>query len=149
MLEQTSKTIMIKHLTILSLTLLFLIPRYTSAQKFEKSKKVESPIELDDYTAIIYGLFIQRLGFTSGGFPQEIRVLNIVKNKIYTFNVKKTMSSSRENVFCYYIKPSIYKIISYSWTKSKWHGGEIHEEPIFKNIETSCKDYNKKWKPKF
>lgn len=114
-----------------------------NGQKIESLKKADSSKELNDSTSIIYGLFIQRLGFTSGGFPQDIRLQNIITDKIYTFNVKGTMKSGKENPFCYYIKPGMYKVLSYFWTKSKWYGGEMHEERIFKNIDTSTKDYTK------
>lgn len=117
-----------------------------SGQKIESLNKADSPKELNDSTSIIYGLFIQRLGFTSGGFPQEIRLQNIITDKIYTFNVKGTMKSGKENPFCYYLKPGMYKLFSYFWTKSKWYGGEMHEERIFKNIDTSTKDYIKRVK---
>ncbi len=59
-----------------------------NGQKIESLKKADSSKELNDSTSIIYGLFIQRLGFTSGGFPQDIRLQNIITDKIYTFNVK-------------------------------------------------------------
>lgn len=133
---------MLKFLSILSL-LIVGVTTNISGQKIESLKKADSSKVLNDSTSIIYGLFIQRLGFTSGGFPQEIRLHNIVTDKIYTFNVKGTFKSGKENPFCYYIKPGMYKVFSYFWTKSKWYGGEMHEERIFKNVDTSTKDYTK------
>lgn len=87
--------------------------------------------------SVIYGLFIQRLAFSGGGFPQEIRIVNIDTKDIYSFNVKSTMGASKKNKFCYFIKPGTYKILHYYWTKSKWYGGETHIEPIYKNIDSS------------
>lgn len=136
------KNTMMKYLFILSF-LIIGVTTNVSAQKIESLKKADSSKELNDSTSIIYGLFIQRLGFTSGGFPQEIRFHDVVTDKMYTFNVKGTMKSGKENPFCYYIKPGMYKVFSYFWTKSKWYGGEMHEERIFKNIDTSTKDYTK------
>lgn len=33
--------------------------------------------------AIIYGNFIQRLGFSSGGFPQDIRLINTETKEVF------------------------------------------------------------------
>lgn len=136
---------MIKYLFIFSI-LIAGITTNANSQKIQSLKKADSSKELNDSTSIIYGLFIQRLGFTSGGFPQEIRLQDIVTKKLYSFNVKGTMKSSKENPFCYYIKPGMYKVFSYFWVKSKWYGGEMHEESIFKNVDTSAKDYIKEVK---
>ncbi len=136
------KNTMIKYLFTVLLLIVGLCPN-ANGQAYKSLEKAKSSKELNDSTSIIYGLFIQRLGFTSGGFPQEIRLQNIVTQTVYTFNVKATMKSSKENTFCYYIKPGMYKILSYYWTQSKWYGGVMHEESIFKDIDTSTKDYQK------
>lgn len=112
-------------------------------QKIESLKKAKSSTELSNTNSIIYGLFIQRLGFSSGGFPQYIRLLNIATNEVYSFNVKPTMKTGKEIPFCYYIKPGEYRILNYFWTQSKWYGGLIHQEPIYKNIDTSTNDFAK------
>jgi len=87
--------------------------------------------------AIIYGNFIQRLGFSSGGFPQDIRLINIDTKEILAFRVKPTFKSAKENTFFYFIKPGKYAILNYWWTQSKWYGGKMFTEPIFKNIDAS------------
>ncbi|WP_137759489.1 hypothetical protein [Pontibacter sp. SGAir0037] len=87
--------------------------------------------------AIIYGNFVQRLGFSSGGFAQDIRIVNVETNEILSFRVKPTFKSAKENTFCFYIKPGTYKILNYWWTQSKWYGGKIFTEYIFKGVESS------------
>ncbi|MFT5386664.1 MAG: hypothetical protein ACI81W_004077 [Saprospiraceae bacterium] len=82
--------------------------------------------------AIIYGNFIQRLGFSSGGFPQDIRLQNVETNQILTLRVKPTFQSKKENIMCFKIPKGEYIIHSYWWTKSKWYGGKVHDEPIYK-----------------
>ena len=46
--------------------------------------------------AIIYGNFIQRLGFSSGGFPQDIKLINLETNEIFSqfLSLKKTFSQN-------------------------------------------------------
>ena len=119
---------------------------HISGQKYEKLNNAGNLSGLSDHKSVIYGLFVQRLGFTSGGFPQEIRLVNVITKKFYTFNVKSTMKSSKKNFFIYYIEPGLYRIVNYYWTKSTWYGGEIHEEMIFKDIDTSNKEFRKKAK---
>jgi hypothetical protein len=87
--------------------------------------------------AVIYGNFIQRLGFSSGGFPQDIRLINIETKEVLAFRVKPTFKSAKENTFCYVIKPGTYAILNYWWTQSKWYGGKMYTEPIFKGIDAT------------
>ncbi len=135
---------MFKYLTLI--VVFFGITLNLNSQEFKSLKKANSSQNLNDSTSIIYGSFVQRLGFTSGGFPQEIRLLNIVTNQVYTFNVKPVMKTSKQNSFCYYLKPGMYKVLSYFWIKSKWYGGEVHEELIYKNVDTFTKEYAKEIK---
>lgn len=86
---------------------------------------------------IICGNFIQRLNFKSGGFPQDIHILNLDTEKIMSFRVKPTFKSSKENTFMYFIKPGNYVILNYLWTESKWYGGKMFNEPIFKDIDAT------------
>ncbi len=87
--------------------------------------------------AVIYGNFIQRLGFSSGGFSQDIRLLNLNTNEIVALRVKPTFKSAKENPFCYNIDPGEYAIDNYYWTQSKWYGGTMNTEPILKNKDAS------------
>lgn len=79
-------------------------------------------------SAAIYGNFIQRLGFSSGGYAQEIYLRNITTDKIYSMRVKATMKSAKENVFCFHLPPGEYELRQYYWTQSKWYGGMVHLE---------------------
>ncbi|MEC5166218.1 hypothetical protein RCH18_001954 [Flavobacterium sp. PL11] len=86
--------------------------------------------------AVIYGSFIQRLGFSSGGFAQDVRIINMETNEISAFRVKPAYKSAKENTFCYSITPGTYAIYNYWWTQSKWYGAKFFTEPIFKNIDS-------------
>lgn len=131
---------------IIVLSCLFILSGFATAQKIEKLKKAKNNETIAEGKAIMYGLFIQRLGFTSGGFPQEIRILNMETEKIYSFQVKPTMKSSRENIFCYTIPPGRYLLLHYFWTQSKWYGGQMHIEPIYKNIDAGSKEFEIRFK---
>src|SRR6187397_3205362 len=85
--------------------------------------------------AVIYGNFIQRLGFNSGGFAQDIKIFNPETNKMFSLRVKPTFKSAKENTFCFIIKPGNYKIINYMYVESKVYGGKIFNEPVFKTNE--------------
>ena len=107
-------------------------------------KEVLSKDTVESGQGIIYGLFIQRLGFSSGGFPQDIRIVNLATKEIFSFRVKPTFKSAKENIFSFHIPSGDYAIIQYWWTQSKWYGGKMFTEPIFKNyafsdIETKLK----------
>jgi hypothetical protein len=106
-------------------------------QSVESLEKVSKVAKLKNEQAIIYGNFIQRLGFSSGGFPQDIYVKNIETNEFYKFRVKPTYKSRKDNTFCFYIPAGTYIIYSYFWTQSKWYGGTWHGEPILKGIDVT------------
>jgi len=116
-----------------------------NGQTFIQLEKVGSNDKLIENEAIIYGNFIQRLGFSSGGFPQDIRIQNVETKVIYRFRVKPTYKSRKENPFIFHIPPGKYKILVYWWTKSQWYGGKMFTETIFKGIDTSTKNFKKKW----
>lgn len=86
---------------------------------------------------VFYGNFIQRLGFTSGGFPQDIRIANVDTKEVFAFRVKPTFKSAKENSFCFVVDPGRYVIFNYYWTQSKWYGGKMVAEPIFKGIDAT------------
>lgn len=119
------------------ITLFFIfIWGYCNAQQFKKLIEVKSKDSINGNEAIIYGNFVQRLAFLSGGFPQEIRIANIENNEIYSFNVKPAYKSAKENAFIYFIKPGKYVILHYWWTQSKWYGGKFFTEPIFNGLDS-------------
>ncbi|HAT92631.1 MAG TPA: hypothetical protein DCS36_09595, partial [Sphingobacterium sp.] len=41
------------------------------------------------------------------------------------------------NIFIYTIEPGNYAILNYWWTNSKWYGGKMYTEYIFKNTDTT------------
>lgn len=131
--------------SIIPLILFASIFHFGVFQNYYQLDEVEKNDTLRKNNAIIYGDFIQRLGFSSGGFPQEIVILNIETNQLLKFNVKPTFKSRKENPFFYHIPPGSYKIINYLWTQSKWYGGKMYNEPIFKDLDTSGKNYKKKF----
>ena len=125
-------------------TLLILATLTTKGQSIKTLKEVSSNDTVLSGQGIIYGLFIQRLGFSSGGFPQDIRIVNIDTKEIFSFRVKPTFKSAKENIFSFHIPAGNYAITQYLWTQSKWYGGKMFTEPIFKNyafneIETKLK----------
>ncbi|RXQ91027.1 hypothetical protein EO244_13060 [Ancylomarina salipaludis] len=117
-----------------------------NGQELIQLEKVGSKDSLIENQAIIYGNFIQRLGFSSGGFPQDIRIQNIETKEFYKFRVKPTYKSRKENPFIFHIPAGKYRILVYWWTKSQWYGGKMFTEPIFKGIDASTKSYRKKSK---
>jgi hypothetical protein len=106
-------------------------------QKLTHLKPVAGSAFLREGTSVIYGNFIQRLGFSSGGFPQDVRLYNLDTQEYFAMRVKPTFKSAKENRFCYFIKPGRYAIVDYYWTQSKWYGGKMFTEPIYKNLEAS------------
>lgn len=100
-------------------------------------EKVPNGAKIKQGQIIIYGNFIQRLGFSSGGFPQDIIVQNVDTKAYLKFRVKPSYKSRKDNTFCYYINPGTYRIISYLWSQSKWYGGMMYGEPIFKGIDVA------------
>lgn len=120
----------------LSIILIFLaIGTYGQRQK--KLGQVRHRDTIPEGKAIIYGNFIQRLEFSSGGFPQYIRLINVDTKEVSVFRVKKTFKSARENTFIRSIKPGNYAILTYQWTQSKWYGSITYLEPIFKGINST------------
>ncbi|SFN89619.1 hypothetical protein SAMN05421741_11333 [Paenimyroides ummariense] len=129
--------------------LLFIISLFFSVSVYSQSMKSLNNISANDTVpegqAVIYGNFIQRLGFSSGGFSQDIRIINLESNEISTFRVKPIFKTAKENSFCYVIEPGEYAILNYWWTESKWYGGQMFTEPIYKNIDAT-KDFEEKIK---
>jgi len=123
-----------KYLTTL---IFFFLVTFTKAQNLKALKAVSSEDAIPTEQAIIYGNFIQRLGFSSGGFPQDIRLINLDTKEVLAFRVKPAFKSAKENAFIYFINSGNYAILNYCWTQSKWYGGKIFTEPIFKGIDAT------------
>ena len=117
--------------------ILIFLTMFAKGQSFKTLNETGSGDTIPTGQAIIYGNFIQRLGFSSGGFPQDIRIINLDTKEVLTFRVKPTFKSAKENTFIYFIKPGNYAILNYWWTQSKWYGGKIFTEPIFKGVDAT------------
>lgn len=83
---------------------------------------------------LVYGSCIQRLGFSSGGFGQYVRLANLSTGKAVRIEVKPPMRSRAQNAFCYALPPGRYALYKYEFTDSKWYGGEMHEEGLHKAL---------------
>jgi len=118
-------------------TISIFLAMFATGQNFKTLGEVGSGDTISTGQAIIYGNFIQRLGFSSGGFPQDIRIINLDTKEVTTFRVKPTFKSAKENTFIYFIKPGNYAILNYWWAQSKWYGGKMFTEPIFKGTDAT------------
>lgn len=110
---------------------------FAKGQNLKTLEELSSGDTIQTGQAIIYGNFIQRLGFNSGGFPQDIRLINIDTKEVMAFRVKPTFKSAKENTFIYFIEPGNYAVLNYWWTQSKWYGGKMFTEPIFKDLDAT------------
>jgi TonB family protein len=64
---------------------------------------------------IIYGTCLQRLGFSSGGLPQYVQVVNLSTGQVFRLGVKPTLRSRRENRFCYALPAGRYALREYEF----------------------------------
>ncbi len=125
--------------------ILFFSALFVNGQNYKTLNRLSYNSTVKPAQAIIYGDFIQRLGFSSGGYSQEIRIINLETEELYSFTVKPAFKSAKENTFFYFIKPGNYAILHYWWTQSKWYGGKIFTEPIYMSI-ASTSDLDEKIK---
>jgi hypothetical protein len=109
----------------------------SNAQRVRLLKRVVDKESRNYKSAMIYGVFVQRLGFSSGGFAQFVQLYNLDSQKYYRLQVKEPFTSAKENFFCAELPIGKYEIRSYNYVRSKWYGGMIYEEPIFKNFDAS------------
>lgn len=98
--------------------------------KVDKNGKIQYGL------SIIYGTFIQRLAFSSGGFPQHVAIFNADTNETFYLEIKGENSAKKQNDFLFYIKPGFYVILNYGWIKGKLFRTEYHYEPIYKGISS-------------
>ncbi|MES2829767.1 MAG: hypothetical protein V4687_16535 [Bacteroidota bacterium] len=87
--------------------------------------------------SIMYGNFIQRLGFKSGGYVQEMYIVNSITKEVLIFRVKPMFKSAKENTFAYHIKPGTYTVFMYQYVESTWYGAKIFKEPVTKTDGSS------------
>jgi hypothetical protein len=120
----------------LTATALIFITLFSYGQNFKSLDDFKNNDTIPSGKAVFYGNFIQRLGFSSGGFPQDIRLINLDTKEVFSFRVKPAYKSAKENTFFYVIKPGTYSILHYWWIQSKWYGSKFFTEPIFKGIDS-------------
>lgn len=114
------------------ISILLLLSQSLFSQDYKPLERISAHQTIPEGQAIIYGSFIQRLGFSSGGFQQEMQLINIDTEERYTMTVKAAMSSAKETPFLYFIKAGRYAILNYLWIQSKWYGGKVFIEPVVK-----------------
>ena len=65
--------------------------------------------------------------------------MNVETKEVFSFRVKPTFKSAKENDFIYFLAPGKYIILNYWWTQSKWYGGTMFTETIYKDIDATVK----------
>ncbi|WP_324671663.1 energy transducer TonB [Hymenobacter sp. GOD-10R] len=65
---------------------------------------------------LIYGSCVQRLGFSSGGMGQYVRLRNLDTDKVFRILVKPLMRSRAENEFCVALPPGRYALQQYEYS---------------------------------
>lgn len=93
---------------------------------------------MPDDKGIVYGSCVQRLGFSSGGFQQYVRLYNLSTGKALNIEVKPAFKSAKYNTFCYALPPGRYALVNYQYTESKWYGGEMHAETLRKTSTSAA-----------
>ena len=120
--------------------ILFCLLLFTSVGFTQKSKMLKCVVDKESRnyrSPMIYGVFVQRLGFSSGGFAQFILLYHYDDQKYYRLQVKEPFTSAKEILFCAELPTGKYEIRSYNYVHSKWYGGMISEEPIYKNFDAT------------
>lgn len=109
-----------------------LLHHHAKSQSIQRLEEVLPNDTLKAGQGIIYGSFLQRIGFTGLGFPQDIRIECLETRKKYTFRVKDAFKISKARTFLYHIPAGNYIILNYCWTQSKLLGSLMHTEPIYR-----------------
>jgi TonB family protein len=65
---------------------------------------------------LVYGSCIQRLGFSSGGLLQDVRLVNLDTRKVVRVVVKPAMKSRKENEFCVALPAGWYALQQYYYS---------------------------------
>ncbi|WP_176133010.1 energy transducer TonB [Hymenobacter sp. CRA2] len=64
---------------------------------------------------VVYGVFIQRLGFSSGGIGQYVRLYHLGTGRVMNILVKPVMKSRKDNEFCVALPPGRYALQAYQY----------------------------------
>ncbi|MBC6698012.1 energy transducer TonB [Hymenobacter puniceus] len=99
---------------------------------------------------VLYGNCIQRLGFSSGGLPQYVRVLNLTSGKFYRILVKPAMRSRSENSFCVALPPGRYALQWYEYSYGldalrKPGQGQLTDTRYYFTLQPGQMHYVGKW----
>ncbi len=73
------------------------------SQTFQRLQQVLPDDTLKAGEGIIYGEFLQRLGISGLGFPQDLRIECLETRQKFSFRVKDAFSIAKEQVFLYHI----------------------------------------------
>lgn len=115
--------------------LLFICAMLMHAAKSQPIQRLEAVLPNDTLRAgqgVVYGCFLQRIGITGLGFPQDIRIECMETRKKFPFRVKDAFTIAKASTFLYHIPAGNYIILNYCWTQSKLLGSVIYTEPIYK-----------------
>jgi TonB family protein len=67
---------------------------------------------------VLYGSCLQRMGASSSGIGQYVRLVNLSTGQVFRINVKPIMRSRRENPFCYALPAGRYALSQYEFNSS-------------------------------
>lgn len=123
----------------LRLILFFSLYASCTAQTFEILVPQEKWDTIPRGKAVIYGNFIQGLGFKSGGASQNIHFHNTTVQKFYSMEVKGKFTSKAENPFIYVLPPGEYEIVSYNYSVSEPFGVNTYTNYTYPDPETTTK----------
>jgi len=91
-------------------------------RRFTKLKLPTSAWRLDQAPpagyGVLYGTCLQRMGLSSGGIAQYVRLVNLSTGQVFRLNVKPTLRSRRENPFCYALPAGRYALSQYEFNHS-------------------------------
>lgn len=67
---------------------------------------------------VVYGVFVQRLGFSSGGIGQYVRLYHLETGRAVNILVKPVAKSRKDNEFCVALPPGRYALQTYQFGSS-------------------------------
>ncbi len=109
-----------------------MVIHFAKSQSIQRLEEVLPEDTLREGQGIIYGKFLQRIGFSGLGFPQDIQIECLETRKKFSFRVKDAFKIKKSRAFLYHVPVGNYKILNYCWTQSKLLGSVVYTEPIYK-----------------
>ena len=92
------------------------LPQFNRLKLPSATWKLGKPLPASQ--GVIYGSCLQRMGFSSGGIAQLVRLVNLSTGQVFRIGVKPTMRSRRENTFCYALPAGRYALSTYEFNHS-------------------------------